>query len=120
MWKTAVDRERKTVEFQQIAGNLAQTDNDSDDDDDDVTVDLEKKSEDFKKILEVSKEERDRIQRVQVIDRASAAIAAARDIVREKRSADKDFKSNESMGGEVEAQQGGKFWSYVHIFIQVQ
>ncbi|KAG6766169.1 hypothetical protein POTOM_030238 [Populus tomentosa] len=106
MWKTAVDRERKTVEFQQIAGNLAQTDNDSDDNDDDVTVDLEKKSEDFKKILEVSKEERDRIQRVQVIDRAAAAIAAARDIVKEKRSADKDFKSNESMGGEVEAQQG--------------
>lgn len=106
MWKTAVDRERKTVEFQQIAGNLAQTDNDSDDDDDDVTVDLEKKSEDFNKILEVSKEERDRIQRVQVIDRAAAAIAAARDIVREKKSADKDFKSHESMGGEVEAQQG--------------
>lgn len=119
MWKTAVDRERKTVEFQQIAGNLAQTDNDSDDDDD-VTVDLEKKSEDFNKILEVSKEERDRIQRVQVIDRAAAAIAAARDIVREKRSADKDFKSHESMGGEVEDQQGGKFWSYVYIFIQVQ
>jgi hypothetical protein len=119
MWKTAVDRERKTVEFQQIAGNLAQTDNDSDDDDD-VTVDLEKKSEDFNKILEVSKDERDRIQRVQVIDRAAAAIAAARDIVREKRSADKDFKSHESMGGEVEDQQGGKFWSYVYIFIQVQ
>jgi hypothetical protein len=57
---------------------------------------------------------------VQVIDRAAAAIAAARDIVREKRSADKDFKSHESMGGEVEAQQGGKFWSYVYIFIQVQ
>lgn len=120
MWKTAVDRERKTVEFQQIAGNLAQTDNDSDDDDVDVTVDLEKKSEDFNKILEVSKEERDRIQRVQVIDRAAAAIAAARDIVREKKSADKDFKSHESMGGEVEDQQGGKFWSYVYIFIQVQ
>ncbi|CAN6690858.1 unnamed protein product [Malus baccata var. baccata] len=47
--------------------------------------DLEKKrSEEFQKILEVSKEERDRVQRMQVVDRAAAAIAAARAILEDK------------------------------------
>ncbi|RXH72410.1 hypothetical protein DVH24_012094 [Malus domestica] len=46
---------------------------------------LEKKrSEEFQKILEVSKEERDRVQRMQVVDRAAAAIAAARAILEDK------------------------------------
>lgn len=44
---------------------------------------LERKSYEFQKILEVNKEERDRIQRMQVIDRAAAAIAAARAILKE-------------------------------------
>ncbi|CAK7327143.1 unnamed protein product [Dovyalis caffra] len=109
MWKTAVDRERKAVEFQKVAGNLAPNENGSDGyNNDSSIVDLEKKSEDFNKILEVSKEERDRIQRMQVIDRAAAAIAAARDIVKEKRAAegDGDFKSHESIEGQEKAQQG--------------
>ncbi|RXH84409.1 hypothetical protein DVH24_027308 [Malus domestica] len=46
---------------------------------------LEKKrSQKFQKILEVSKEERDRVQRMQVVDRAAAAIAAARAILEDK------------------------------------
>ncbi|KAK7279289.1 hypothetical protein RJT34_24336 [Clitoria ternatea] len=82
MWKKAVERERKTTEFKRIAereieasaspyeGALAQ--------------DLEKKTSDFQKLLQVSAEERDRIQRMQVIDRAAAAIAAARAIIQER------------------------------------
>ncbi|KAH7573863.1 hypothetical protein JRO89_XS03G0216700 [Xanthoceras sorbifolium] len=90
MWQKAVDRERKEAEFQKIADNLADFGDDS------VNVDgggldgggdyrevLEKKSEEFKKILDVSKEERDRIQRMQVVDRAAAAIAAARALLEE-------------------------------------
>ncbi|CAA6667226.1 unnamed protein product [Spirodela intermedia] len=37
----------------------------------------------FNRILEVPKEERDRVQRLQVIDRAAAAIAAARALIKE-------------------------------------
>ncbi|KAK4855209.1 hypothetical protein QYF36_005043 [Acer negundo] len=90
MWQKAVDRERKEADFQKIAGNLADFSNDSAnaaDDDDGVYVEgLEKKSEEFNKILEVSKEERDRIQRMQVVDRAAAAIAAARALLEETNS----------------------------------
>nr|XP_028946812.1 uncharacterized protein LOC103453021 [Malus domestica] len=45
---------------------------------------LEKKSEEFQKILKVSNEERDWVQRMQVVDRAAAAIAAARAILEDK------------------------------------
>lgn len=45
---------------------------------------LKRKSNEFKKLLEVSIEERDRVQRMQVIDRAGAAIAAARSILKEE------------------------------------
>lgn len=88
MWRTAVDRDRKEIEFQKIAGNLAES-GDGDGNEGggggrDLTEQLEKKSEEFSKILEVSKEERDRIQRLQVIDRAAAAIAAARAILEER------------------------------------
>lgn len=44
---------------------------------------MEKKSKEFKKILEVSPEERDRIQRMQIIDRAAAALAAAKALIQE-------------------------------------
>ncbi|CAN6439574.1 unnamed protein product [Victoria cruziana] len=50
--------------------------------------DIEKKSEQFRKILEVPLEERDKVQRLQVIDRAAAAIAAARAILSERPSSD--------------------------------
>ncbi|XP_030507573.2 protein LIKE EARLY STARVATION, chloroplastic [Cannabis sativa] len=77
MWKKAVDGERKAVEFQKIVENS---------DSDSTSVhpeELVEKSEEFKKILEVSSEERDHIQRMQVIDRAAAAIAAARSVLKE-------------------------------------
>ncbi|KAJ4849921.1 hypothetical protein Tsubulata_036023 [Turnera subulata] len=82
MWRTAVGRDRKTAEFQKIAeksptGNAGGGGEGG--------VDLDKKSEDFKKILDVSKEERDRIQRMQVIDRAAAAIAAAQAILKDRK-----------------------------------
>ncbi|KAK4365950.1 hypothetical protein RND71_013830 [Anisodus tanguticus] len=77
MWKKAVDRERKSVEFQRIAENTSKND-------DEISPEImEKKSDEFKKILEVSPEERDRIQRMQVIDRAAAAIAAAKALLKE-------------------------------------
>lgn len=88
MWQKAVDRERKEAVFQNI---VEKSDNLQDDD---ANVDdaggggevLEKKSEEFQKILEVSKEERDRIQQMQVVDRAAAAIAAARALLEETHS----------------------------------
>ncbi|PIM97570.1 hypothetical protein CDL12_29959 [Handroanthus impetiginosus] len=48
--------------------------------------DLERRSREFQKLLEVSAEERDRVQRMQVIDRAAAAIAAARALLNENLS----------------------------------
>jgi hypothetical protein len=76
MWRNAVDRERKTIEFQQIAEKPPVTG-------DGGVEDVKKKSEEFEKILETPSEERDRIQRMQVVDRAAAAIAAARAILDE-------------------------------------
>ncbi|GKV48385.1 hypothetical protein SLEP1_g55209 [Rubroshorea leprosula] len=81
MWKKAKDRERKEVEFQRLAGDLADGAADDDNEVRDVEI-LEEKSEEFKKILNVDKEERDRVQRMQVVDRAAAAIAAARAILK--------------------------------------
>lgn len=76
MWKKAIERERNTTHFNKLAAS-----NDSG-----VEENLEKKTQDFQKILEVSSEERDRIQRLQVIDRASAAIAAARALLKDANS----------------------------------
>ncbi|GAV57535.1 hypothetical protein CFOL_v3_01072 [Cephalotus follicularis] len=91
LWKRAIDRERKETDFQIISQKLADNESNSNDDDDDDNVngavELEKKSEEFNKILEVSKEERDRVQRMQVIDRADAAISAARALIKEATSA---------------------------------
>lgn len=124
MWKNAVDRERKEVDFQKLAEKLPGRNNGSDDDvvNDSVSsegVDLEKKSEDFKKILEVSKEERDRIQRMQVIDRAAAAIAAARAILKEEQpgtmEANDGNLNNESGGGATKFERGGKFGLSIFI-----
>lgn len=61
-----MDRERKEIEFNKIAKNVV---NEEEEDD------LEKKSSEFFKILEVPKETRDEVQRMQLIDRAAAAIA---------------------------------------------
>lgn len=99
MWQKAVDRDRKEIEFQKIAGSLAESgdvDGNEGGGGRDLTEQLEKKSEEFSKILDVSKEERDRIQRLQVIDRAAAAIAAARAILEEKNGS--VVKNGESSG----------------------
>nr|GEX06328.1 hypothetical protein CTI12_AA088340 [Tanacetum cinerariifolium] len=68
MWRKAMDRERKEIELNKIAKNVV---NEEEDDDNN----LEKKSSEFFKILEVPKETRDEVQRMQLIDRAAAAIA---------------------------------------------
>ncbi|ESQ47563.1 hypothetical protein EUTSA_v10020381mg [Eutrema salsugineum] len=81
MWKNAVDREKKEKAFEKIAENVAV-------DGEKVEGDLEKKSDEFHKILEVSVEERDRIQRMQVVDRAAAAISAAKAILASNNSGD--------------------------------
>ncbi|KMS99199.1 hypothetical protein BVRB_2g046980 [Beta vulgaris subsp. vulgaris] len=78
MWKKAVKREQKEIEFQKIAQNLPAIDEEN-------PEVLERKSFEFQKILEVSKEERDKVQRMQVIDRAAAAIAAARALLKDKK-----------------------------------
>lgn len=100
MWQKAVDRERKEAVFQKIVAKSA----DSTDDiaNGDYGEGLEKKSEEFEKILEVSKEERDRIQRMQVIDRAAAAIAAARALLEETNSSTAKTESS----GPTPAPQG--------------
>lgn len=82
MWKNAADKERKSIDFQNIALNNSPPPPPPPIDHED----LEKKTVEFQKILQVSKEERDRIQRMQVIDRAAAAIAAARAILNENAS----------------------------------
>lgn len=115
MWKKAVDRERDEIEFQKIvdnSGKISETEE---------TVDpdaLAKKSDEFQKILEVSKEERDRVQRMQVIDRAAAAIAAAKALLKdtnlrkeegEGSSGIDNLKSEnkEGMGDQQEAMKSG-------------
>ncbi|KNA14173.1 hypothetical protein SOVF_109480 [Spinacia oleracea] len=85
MWKNAVNREKKEIEFNAIAQKLPPIDGGVDEETPD---DLEKKSFEFQKILEVSKEERDKVQRMQVIDRAAAAIAAARALLKGRKADD--------------------------------
>ncbi|PSR88184.1 Protein RNA-directed DNA methylation like [Actinidia chinensis var. chinensis] len=112
MWKTAVERERKAVKFQKIAENSAAIDGEEDGGESPEA--LERKSSEFQKILEVSKEERDRVQRMQVIDRAAAAIAAARAILKETDVSlpppEGSGESEAEIGGEGEAQKKGA-WS---------
>lgn len=78
MWKKAVEREKQETEFRKVAENVVEEEDIGETDEV-----LEKKSGEFQKLLEVSPEERDRVQRMQVIDRAAAAIAAARAILKE-------------------------------------
>lgn len=108
-WKSAVERERRSVEFQQIAERRGGEGGDGG-----VVEDLEKKSEEFRRILEVPKEERDRVQRMQVIDRAAAAIAAARSIVKENAISESGSGSENGSGqggGALENEQRGNFYN---------
>lgn len=81
MWKKAVEREKQETEFRKIAENVVEVE-EANGETEEV---LEKKSGEFQKLLEVSPEERDRVQRMQVIDRAAAAMAAARAILKEEK-----------------------------------
>ncbi|KAF8394354.1 hypothetical protein HHK36_020562 [Tetracentron sinense] len=118
-WKNAMDSERKEIEFQKIVENSGGIDEEEEEESPDA---LEWKTDQFKKILEVPKEERDRIQRMQVIDRASAAIAAARALLEESSTSSpkeasvdltpsgSDFskpQSNGEMGVQAGGMQGG-------------
>ncbi|GER25473.1 hypothetical protein STAS_01056 [Striga asiatica] len=75
MWKKAVARERKSVDFEKMAVENEGKEVSSEE--------LERMNREFGKLLEVPAEERDRVQRMQVIDRAAAAIAAARALLKE-------------------------------------
>lgn len=71
---------------------------------------LERRNREFEKLFEVPAEERDRAQRMQVIDRAAAAIAAAKALLKESAPA-AAAAAEESVGGggeEMEDRQEGK------------
>lgn len=106
MWKKAVGRERKNFEFQRIVESSAGSDASDDAGGKPSAEELEKKSQEFQKILEVSSEERDRMQRMQVIDRAAAAIAAARAILQESNVSKPENELGSSVGGEWKSEGG--------------
>ncbi|KAG6502666.1 uncharacterized protein LOC121983991 [Zingiber officinale] len=78
MWKKAMDRERE----RQVEHSLEVRRRDGIEGVDPVPS-LEDKTKLFNELLQVPAEERDRVQRLQVIDRAAAAIAAARSLIKE-------------------------------------
>ncbi|XP_010279291.1 PREDICTED: uncharacterized protein LOC104613255 isoform X2 [Nelumbo nucifera] len=99
MWKGSVDLERDALEFQKMVENSSPVFR-KDAEDDDSPEALERKSKQFKKILEVPKEERDRAQRMQVIDRAAAALAAAQVLLKEGPPLKKEsFSAYSSLSG---------------------
>ncbi|KAI3814288.1 hypothetical protein L1987_19039 [Smallanthus sonchifolius] len=116
MWRKAMDRERKQIEFNKIAEESGGG-----------VEDLETKSSEFLKILEVPTEERDRVQRIQVIDRAAAAIAVATTLLREERNTVEnesfglgnlddgdDFTVGDSQqGSDSIGTPGPNFWSWI-------
>jgi hypothetical protein len=71
MWKKAVERERRSAE---LAYRLQSSP---------PPADVERRTARFEEMLRVPREERDRVQRTQVIDRAAAALAAARAVLKE-------------------------------------
>ncbi|KAL8153706.1 hypothetical protein V2J09_011466 [Rumex salicifolius] len=91
MWKRAIERENMEKRFRRVLDNsppgtepVAEAVVDAAPSEEVVKenpADLERKTVEFNKILEVPAEKRDRVQRMQVIDRAAAAIAAARAIL---------------------------------------
>uniref|UniRef100_A0A453I145 Uncharacterized protein n=1 Tax=Aegilops tauschii subsp. strangulata TaxID=200361 RepID=A0A453I145_AEGTS len=77
MWKKAVDRERRSAELAyrlQASPPPAEAPH---------QADVERRTARFEEMLRVPREERDRVQRTQVIDRAAAALAAARAVLKE-------------------------------------
>ena len=87
---------------------MAKIDDDSGDCNGENKEVMEKKSEEFQKILETPKKERDRIQRMQVIDRAAAAIAAARSIIKKNGSSPGKEDSMNENGRTIRVEEDGK------------
>jgi len=120
MWKKAVESERKSMQFKTIAERVASTRHHGT-----VEDDLEKKTTEFHKLLEVPSEERDRVQRMQVIDRAAAAIAAARALIQQRGTtdsgtdadADVDVDSDERQRGTTESPVSISFFSFFQSFM---
>lgn len=81
-----MESERKSVEFERMAENSAEDDERAGIEE--SGEEFERRNSEFQKLLEVSPEERDRVQRMQVIDRAAAAIAAARALLQEEVSSE--------------------------------
>lgn len=79
MWKKATDRERNSLEFERMAASSAESDQNAGEQ---SGEELEKKSLEFEKLLEIPAEERNKVQIMQVVDRAAAAIAAARALLK--------------------------------------
>ncbi|XP_057727748.1 protein LIKE EARLY STARVATION, chloroplastic [Arachis stenosperma] len=86
MWKRAVERDRKTAHFKRILDRTSPSPSPHDESaaTGGLGDDLDNKTSNFQKLLQVPSEERDRIQRMQVIDRAAAAISAAKAILDDK------------------------------------
>ena len=81
MWKKAVERERRSAELAyrlQASPPPAEAEAGSP-----LPADVERRTARFEEMLRVPREERDRVQRTQVIDRAAAALAAARAVLKE-------------------------------------
>ncbi|XP_048570864.1 uncharacterized protein LOC125551637 [Triticum urartu] len=79
MWKKAVNRERRSAELAyrlQASPPPAEAEGPQ-------QADVERRTARFEEMLRVPREERDRVQRTQVIDRAAAALAAARAVLKE-------------------------------------
>lgn len=70
-----MERERRSQELRRTADRRP----------DEQRIEPQDRTELFNKILSVPREERDRVQRLQLIDRAAAAIAAARSLLKDTR-----------------------------------
>jgi hypothetical protein len=82
MWKKAVDRERRSAELAyrlQSSPPPAEAEAGAPP----PPADVERRTARFEEMLRVPREERDRVQRTQVIDRAAAALAAARAVLKD-------------------------------------
>lgn len=102
MWRKAVERERLAIKFNHIKTTTSD-DHQQHQGNEDI---LEKKSSEFEKILQVSSEERDKVQRMQVIDRAAAAIAAARALLNETSLENSMSNGSSNSGGLSEESLG--------------
>lgn len=123
MWKQAVEREKKSQQFERMAENpVDANENVEGQGKEETPEELERKSREFENLLAVPPEERDRVQKMQLIDRAAAALAAARALLKENPQPQKEVSGEEraeSGAGKIddqEDQQGGKMKYIVFLF----